>query len=102
MVVVLRLIILGGAVEKVPGCPVAPHIDKTMAEARAALRLLVRAVDANVTSVTGNPVWRQAVFDEFRRHAGQTDGATAARLTQEARDIAFYLDSVREHKVMPL
>lgn len=70
-----------------------------MAEARAALRHLVRAVNANLTSKTGNTVWRQAVFEEFRRHVGETDATKAARLTQEAHDVAFYLNSVREHKV---
>lgn len=70
-----------------------------MAEARAALRHLVRAVDANLTSKTGNKVWRETVFQEFRRHAGQADAAAAATLMQEARDVAFYLNSVREHKV---
>ncbi len=70
-----------------------------MAEARAALRHLVRAVNANLTSQTGNTVWRQAVFEEFRRHAGETDATRAARLTQEAHDVAFHLNSVREHKV---
>lgn len=37
-----------------------------MAEARAVLRQLVRTVDINVTSKAGNPLWRRAVFDEFR------------------------------------
>lgn len=45
-----------------PLCGVRP----LMAEARAALRQLVRAVDSNITSKAGNPLWRQAVFDEFR------------------------------------
>ena len=37
-----------------------------MAEARAVLRQLVRTVDINITSKAGNPLWRRAVFDEFR------------------------------------
>lgn len=69
-----------------------------MAEARAALRQLVRAIDSNITSKAGNPLWRQAVFAEFRRHTGESDAGTVARLVQEARDVAFYLDSVKTHK----
>ena len=34
-----------------------------------------------------------------RRHAGLTDPSRVARLLQEARDVAFHLDSVRTHKV---
>ena len=34
-----------------------------------------------------------------RRHAGDTDASRVARLLQEARDVAFHLDSVRTHKV---
>jgi hypothetical protein len=34
-----------------------------------------------------------------RRHAGETDASRVTRLLQEARDVAFHLDSVRTHKV---
>ncbi len=71
-----------------------------MAEARSALRQLVRSINANITSKTGNPVWRKAVFEEFRRHSGEVDAGVTALLVQEARDVAFYLESVRKHKVV--
>ena len=72
------------------------------AEARAVYRLLLRAVDRNITSATGNTAWRQQVAAEFRRGAGAAaDPAAAAAALQLARDYAFLITSVREHKVSP-
>lgn len=39
------------------------------AEARSALRALLRAVDRSTTSATGNRTWREAVLAEARRAA---------------------------------
>lgn len=71
------------------------------AEARAVLRSLLRAVDRNITSATGNRHWRDFVIAEFRRGEalGSSDERQAA--LQDARDYAVLVDSVREHKVRP-
>ena len=69
------------------------------AEARQVLRALLRAVDRNITSATGNTQWREFVIAEFRRGAAQGDSAERAAALQEARDYTFLIESVREHKV---
>lgn len=51
-----------------------------MAEARAVLRQLVRAVDVNITSKAGNPLWRRAVFDEFRCEMSQCRALPSAHV----------------------
>lgn len=71
-----------------------------MTGARAVLRQLIRTVDRNLTSQSGNNVWKQAVYQEFRQHAEESDPERAAQLVQEAADVVFHIDSVRAHKVI--
>lgn len=61
-------------------------------------RQLLRAVDRNITSVTGNPRWREFVAVEFRKHRGEADPARVRALLAAAKDYAFLIDGVREHK----
>lgn len=70
-----------------------------MGGARAVLRQLIRTVDRNLTSQSGNDVWKQAVYQEFRHHAGESDPERATQLIQEAADFVFHIESVRAHKV---
>lgn len=62
------------------------------------LRTLLRAVDRSITPATGNRQWRQYVLAEFRRTDTQADPAERQRALQDARDFAFLINSVREHK----
>lgn len=68
-------------------------------EARQVLRALLRAVDRNITGATGNRQWREFVIAEFRRGEQLADPAERERALQQARDYAFLIHSVREHKV---
>ena len=69
-----------------------------MSETRHALRVLLRAVDRSITSAKGATKWREFAAAEFRRRQdGGVAGAAAA--AQVARDYAFLLNSLREHKV---
>lgn len=69
------------------------------AEARQVLRTLLRAVNRNITSATGNRTWRDFVIAEFRRGGalGSSDEQRAA--LQEARDYAVLIESVHGYKV---
>lgn len=69
------------------------------AEARAVLRCLLRAVDRNVTCAAGNHTWRDFVLAEFRRGEALEGGEERAAALREARDYAYLVNSVREHKV---
>lgn len=70
-----------------------------MSAARSVLRKLVRTIDRDITSQAGNTEWRQAVYDEFRRHAAESDADKASDLIQAAADLNFHLQSVTAHKV---
>ncbi|KAL4418885.1 hypothetical protein ABPG77_010054 [Micractinium sp. CCAP 211/92] len=72
------------------------------AEARQVLRTLLRAVDRSITPATGDRQWRQYVLAEFRRTDTQADPAERQRALQDARDFAFLINSVREHKELLL
>ena len=69
------------------------------AEARQVLRTLLRAVDRNITGITGNRQWREFAVAEFRRGAALADPAERQAALQAAKDYAFLITSVREHKV---
>ncbi len=69
------------------------------AEARQVLRALLRAVDRNITSATGNKQWREFVIAEFRRGAQHQDPAERQFALQQAKDYAFIIEGIREHKV---
>ncbi|EFN56657.1 hypothetical protein CHLNCDRAFT_144503 [Chlorella variabilis] len=71
-------------------------------EARQVLRALLRAVDRNITGATGNRQWREFVIAEFRRGEQLADPAERERALQQARDYAFLIHSVREHKELLL
>ncbi len=60
---------------------------------------LLRAVDRNITSVTGNHLWRNFIASEFRKHRDDTDASRIQQHLQLAKDYAFLITSVREHKV---
>ena len=62
-------------------------------------RSLLRAVDRNISSATGSTLWRSFVASEFRKHRGESDPTRVQERLQEAKDYAFLIDSVREHKV---
>jgi hypothetical protein len=69
------------------------------AEARQVLRALLRAVDRNITSATGNRQWRDFVIAEFRRGVQREDPAERQFALQQAKDYAYLIEGVREHKV---
>lgn len=72
----------------------AAAAQRPLLEARAVLRALLRAVDANITAVAGNTAWRQHVLSEFRAQRGappeqaQRLLAVAAEYGSLVRDIA--------------
>ena len=68
-------------------------------EARAVLRALLRAVDRNVTSASGNRQWREFVLAQWRANAASSNEAERSAALQEAKDYALLIDSIREHKV---
>jgi hypothetical protein len=70
-----------------------------MGEVRLVFRRLLRAVDRNITSVSGNRTWRAFVIEEFRKGSTGSDVQEITSRLQEARDYAFLLESIREHKV---
>jgi hypothetical protein len=68
------------------------------AEARQVLRTLLRAVDRNITSASGNRQWRDFVLAEARRWEQLGGNADRQMALQQARDYAFLINSVRDHK----
>lgn len=71
-----------------------------MAEARATYRALLRAIDRNITRVSGNSLWAQYAKEESCRPV--TDKGDLACRLQKARDYIFLLESIRRHKVEDL
>ncbi|PSC75404.1 hypothetical protein C2E20_1124 [Micractinium conductrix] len=71
-------------------------------EARAVLRALLRAVDRNVTSASGNRQWREFVLAQWRANAASSNEAERSAALQEAKDYALLIDSIREHKELLL
>ena len=63
------------------------------------MRSLLRAVDRGITSASGNRQWREFVIAEARRAERLGDPAEREAALQHARDYAFLINSVREHKV---
>lgn len=68
------------------------------AEARAALRALLRAIDRHLTPVAGNVQWRNAALAAFRQAPAAASSGGAAGL-QVARDCAALIDGVAHHRV---
>ncbi|GBG77450.1 hypothetical protein CBR_g23899 [Chara braunii] len=70
-------------------------------EGRHAVRQLLRAIDQNITKVTGNRLWRERVIAMSRNSVSGEDSVTTANEEERvalAKDYAFLLNSVREHK----
>ncbi|KAL4854270.1 hypothetical protein ACK3TF_004963 [Chlorella vulgaris] len=63
------------------------------AEARQVLRALLRAVDRNITSASGNRQWRDFVLAEARRWEQLGGSADRQMALQQARDYAFLINS---------
>lgn len=72
-----------------------------MSEARQALRKILRAVDQHLTSVNGNKQWRDHVIKEFKSTANINNPAAQKQKLQEAKDYAYLVNSVQEHRVSP-
>ncbi|KAF8073237.1 hypothetical protein HT031_000898 [Scenedesmus sp. PABB004] len=66
----------------------------------AALRRLLRAVDAHVTPVAGNTQWRDAVRAAFRAGAGEADAARVRSGLLLAQEYADLLDNVAHHRAL--
>ncbi|KAL3151518.1 hypothetical protein ABBQ38_012517 [Trebouxia sp. C0009 RCD-2024] len=73
-----------------------------MSEARQALRKILRAVDQHLTSANGNKQWRDHVIKEFRSTANIENAATQKQKVQEAKDYAYLVNSVQEHRALLL
>lgn len=73
-----------------------------MSEARQALRKILRAVDQHLTSVNGNKQWRDHVIKEFRSTANIANPAAQKQKLQEAKDYAYLVNSVQEHRALLL
>lgn len=69
-----------------------------MAEARQTLRQLLRTVDQHLTRVNDNKLWRNHVIKLFRNAKGP-DSQKQQQLLQQARDYAYLVTSVQEHRV---
>ena len=69
-----------------------------MAKARHALRSVLRVVDQHLTKVNNNKFWRNHVIQQFRQ-AAKSDPAEQQQLLQQAKDYAYLVTSVQEHRV---
>lgn len=70
-----------------------------MAEALQVYRTLLRAINRNVTHVTGNRQWYIFAKDEFRRHRTASEDKERAELLRLAKDYAFMINGVKDHTV---
>ncbi|KAG7667396.1 hypothetical protein Ndes2526B_g04083 [Nannochloris sp. 'desiccata'] len=68
-----------------------------MAEALQVYRTLLRAINRNVTHVTGNRQWYIFAKDEFRRHRTASEDKERAELLRLAKDYAFMINGVKDH-----
>ncbi|KAK9806262.1 hypothetical protein WJX72_007752 [[Myrmecia] bisecta] len=66
------------------------------------IKQLDHLVPAQQKHEAGNKVWRTHVLEEFRRHRHIADKAQASAKLQEARDYAFLVSSIQEHKELLL
>lgn len=65
---------------------------------KAILRLLLRAVDKHITSVSGNQQWRQHVLQQFRQ-AKDVDAGQQQRLLLIAQEYADLINNIAHHQV---
>jgi hypothetical protein len=73
-----------------------------MAEALQVYRTLLRAINRNITTTTGNRQWYVFATEEFRKHSKASDDKERAELLQLARDYAFMINGVKDHTVSNL
>mmetsp|Transcript_8391 Transcript_8391/g.30950 ORF Transcript_8391/g.30950 Transcript_8391/m.30950 type:complete len:106 (+) Transcript_8391:36-353(+) len=71
-----------------------------MAEARAALRLLLRTVRQKITRRTpnSNPLWEDHIVEEFRTNKELADPAKVRGKILLARETAHFISAVDHHK----
>ena len=67
-----------------------------MAESRAALRQLLRAIDANLPRQNGSNVWRDYVLSECRK---QTDIENAAKGLKLMKDTTTLINAINHQRV---
>ena len=72
-----------------------------MAAVRHALRQVLRTVDQHLTRVNDNKLWRTHVINLFRR-LEDADPEKQRQLLQQAKDYAYLVNSVQEHRVSSL
>ena len=72
-----------------------------MAEARHALRQVLRTVDQHLTRVNDNKLWRTHIINLFRK-LEDSDPEKQRQLLQQAKDYAYLVNSVQEHRVSSL
>ncbi len=70
-----------------------------MAEARSALRVLLRLVDKHLTKPNGNTLWRSHVLEQFRRHRATSSAEEASELLEYAKDQAQLIKAVQFQRV---
>ena len=61
-------------------------------------RILLKAIDRNITRHNDNTQWRRFAIEEFRKNATLADDNEINKLLDTAQEYAFLIDSVREHK----
>lgn len=69
-----------------------------MVEARHALRSVLRVVNQHLTKVNNNKLWRDHIIQQFRQ-AAKSDPAEQQQMLQQAKDYAYLVTSVQEHRV---
>jgi len=72
-----------------------------MAEARHALRQVLRTVDQHLTRVNDNKLWRTHIINLFRK-LEDSDPEKQRQLLQQAKDYAYLVNSVQEHRALLL
>ena len=70
-----------------------------MGEALTVYRALLKGINRNITSITGNRQWLVFAKEAFRRHRAVSDQEDQKELLQLAKDYVFMIDGVRDHKV---
>ena len=69
------------------------------AEAVVVYRSLLKAIQRNLTTITGNRTWLEFAKEEFRQHRAAASADQAQDLLQLAKDYTMMIDGVREHRV---
>lgn len=61
-------------------------------------RLLLKAIDRNITRHNANTQWRRFAIEEFRENATLSDYSKLDNLLDTAQNYSVLIDSIREHK----